>query len=95
VYRDEEGVKEKQLLALEDGCMRERRRKVDECKKVENIGSINGGTVQYRDLLVIRYFPRLTSTRRTIACLFMKRTNLSLPSCTMANSTCSRKHLLD
>jgi hypothetical protein len=45
VYRDEEGVKEKQLLALEDGCMRERRRKVDECKKVENIGSINGGTV--------------------------------------------------
>jgi hypothetical protein len=25
--------------------MRERRRKVDECKKVENIGSINGGTV--------------------------------------------------
>jgi hypothetical protein len=46
VYRDEEGVKEKQLLALEDGCMRERRRKVDECKKVENIGSINGGTVQ-------------------------------------------------
>jgi len=45
VYRDEEGVKEKQLLALEDGCMRERRRKVKEFKKVENIGSINGGTV--------------------------------------------------